>query len=243
MKKNDEAGCRSMIREKYKLLGYKQGWTFLYGPFRNMWTPKYPVAFFGLNPGGSEVTDQELVSVEKGSAYRIENWGVDENSQSPLQQQLIDLYTRLAKEMNMGIHYDELMDESLMANLVPFRSKSWNGLREKETALLFSREFWRERIGMVPTALYVTMSKISFNEISKLLVECGYQEDVGKSVLTMVGWGKVTYQISEYHRNDIRTTVIRLPHLSRYKIFGREPSEPAINDIMSVAGKQLREFQ
>lgn len=130
------------------------------------------------------------------------------------------------------------MNGSLAANFIPFRSKDWAGLEEKNIILEFSRALWRERLKAVPTTLYITISKVSFNEIRRILMESGYQA-AGNSIIDKVGWGNVTYQMDAFERVDHKSLLIRLPHLSRYRIFGRERSQIAINHFASVAAKYL----
>jgi len=64
----------SDIESKYQELDYNLGWSLLYGRFENLYTPKSPLCFFGLNSTGSEHIKSNI-SNEKGSSYLLEEWG------------------------------------------------------------------------------------------------------------------------------------------------------------------------
>jgi hypothetical protein len=42
-----------------------------------------------------------------------------------------------------------------------------------------------------------------------------------------VGWGDVSYELAYYDSAGARTLLVRLPHLSRFGIFGRPASKEA----------------
>tara|TARA_R110001583_G_scaffold195399_1_gene372689 strand:- start:1522 stop:2139 length:618 start_codon:yes stop_codon:yes gene_type:complete len=204
-----------------------------------MLEPNYPVTFFGLNPGGSKWI-KPAISNENGSSYLVENWIGKEGKEgkAPLQKKIQALYTVIASSFSYEVSCNDLLKYSLATNFVPFRSGSWNDLNGKrKSALEFSRNIWSERISQVPSSLYVTMSKVSFKEIDGILKEQGYSAT--NSVSPLVGWGRVKYQIVEYKSNNHQTAVIRLPHLSIYKIFGRAKSQDAIDHLAVICKKYL----
>jgi len=217
-------------------LTHKLGWSLLYGPYKNMWHPNYPVAFFGLNPGGSDFGEPSI-SNEDGSSYLVEDWGHGEGK-SPLQLQVQALYKAIAEVAYPTITHEDLLTESLATNFVPFRSGDWASLDKKTESLEFSRELWRDRVHSVPTSLYLTMAGVTFNEIHNLLIGDGYSLNPD-SITELVGWGNVTYQINKYEKNGCKTALIRVPHMSRYTIFSREQCLPAINHIKSIAKEYL----
>ncbi|MFT5709206.1 MAG: hypothetical protein ACI9ES_003514 [Oceanospirillaceae bacterium] len=73
-----------------------------------------------------------------------------------------------------------------------------------------------------------------------ILVELGYTKSESESDL--VGWGKVRYQVCRLKFQGKETVVIRYPHLSRFKIFGRHESQEAINITMKVAVDALKKW-
>jgi len=223
------------IDQTYHEIGCELGWSLLYGLFDNMWSPKYPLAFLGLNPAGRENFGSNLFS-DTGSSYLYEDWGYGKG-QSPLQLQVVELFKVLAQSFSSSVSHIDLLNYSLAANWIPFRSAKWVDLPNKNEALLFSRELWKKRLHKVPTSLYVVMSKIVFNEIRHLLVNVGYVQVVEYS--KQIGWGRVTYQVVEFERSGHRAALIRLPHLSRYKIFSRKECMPAIKDVASISRQYL----
>ncbi|TLS77580.1 hypothetical protein FE236_02950 [Mariprofundus erugo] len=226
---------KELVDREYQKLECNLGWSMLYCPFENMWSPRYPIAFFGLNPAGNEYFEPSI-SYEKGSAYLCDEWGY-KAGEAPLQKQVVELFKSIASSLHSPVPYADLLKGSFAANFVPFRSKDWGCFERKIEALEFSRALWRERVNVVPTNLYITMAKISFSEIASLLIAVGYHEL--ENTTDKVGWGNVTYQMNAYEREGHKSLLIRLPHLSRYKIFGREESQMAINHISSVAAEYV----
>ncbi len=224
------------INQAYEDMGFQLGWSLLYGPFENMWSPKYPVAFFGLNPGGSNFNEPSICN-DRGSSYLYEDWDWGEGL-APLQQQVVSLYKTLAHSLSSDISHVDLLNGSMASNFIPFRSKNWRDLDNKLEALDFSRKLWKKRVSEVPCSLYITISKIVFSEIDSLLHETGHIESADY-LSKKVGWGNVTYQVNEYVIDKRRVALLRLPHLSTYKIFSREQCFPAIEHISTIAKEYL----
>ena len=226
-----------LIEQKYQELGYELGWSLLYGPFETMWNPKYPIAFFGLNPAGNHFIKPSLSS-EEGSSYLCECWGENEKGQAPLQIQVKKMFEMIASCLPSPVPVSDLLNGCLTANFTPFRSANWNVLEHRSDALNFSRKLWNERILKVPSNLYITMAIPSFNEINSLLIESGYRKS-GYDISEKVGWGDVRYQMASYEKDGFKSLLIRVPHLSRYKIFNSMGCEKAINNITSLSAEYL----
>lgn len=56
-----------------------------------------------------------------------------------------------------------------------------------------------------------------------------------------VGWGNVTYGSSRYDSESGNVLMVRLPHLSRYRIFGRSESLEATDRLTEAIVQALRE--
>lgn len=231
---NDKKAMAAYIGHLYELSDNSLGWGLLFGPCENMLAPRYPIAFFGLNPGGSGWTEG-AISSEGKCAYYDESWGAPAG-EAPLQQQMRSLFSPLGKMV--GATYQEVMDGCLMANYIPVRSPNWQMLKNKSLIIEHMRLFWAMRLRQVHSNLYITISKLVFDELHHLLVEQGYQQ-IGTEHRAQIGWGRVAYQIRWYEREGKRSMLVRLPHLSTYKIFSNKNCEEQIDYIMSEAASVL----
>ncbi len=248
MKKNKQA-VSDEINQKSKQLKYKLGSALSYNSFDSLISPKYPIAFIGLNPGGDEY-DKPTIESENGKcAYYYENWTAkgenkktppDEEELAPLQQQIIKLYTRLAEFFDCD--YKTLMDKSIMANLVPFRSPNWNKLDNQSAALEFSHQLWSDVLKQARIKVIICMSIVVFYELDKILRGLGNTSVSEESKSESTGWGRTKYQIEKYMADDKSILLIRIPHLSRYKLFNSEKCTKAIDDIMAEIKQHMERF-
>ncbi|MEN3798725.1 hypothetical protein ABDZ38_19825 [Aeromonas caviae] len=225
----------AFIQNKYDNLKNDMGWDLLFCRYENMLSPQYPVAFFGINPGGG-ACDTNAISVESECAYYSEPWKGCEEGEAPLQQQMRALYTMIGDEL--GVSYKQLMDGSLMTNYIPARSRNWHSLKGKGEWLEHARQIWDERIKQVHCKLYIAISKIVFDELDGHLTKHGFQ--MVDKINEQIGWGRVRYQIQRYERGDQVSLLVRLPHLSTYKIFSRAACQPAIDRIKFEIYKAIK---
>ncbi|HHQ4672544.1 TPA: hypothetical protein ACSP2K_004067, partial [Aeromonas veronii] len=156
----------AFIQNKYDNLKNDMGWDLLFCRYENMLSPQYPVAFFGINPGGGPC-DTNAISVESECAYYSEPWKGCEEGEAPLQQQMRALYTMIGDEL--GVSYKQLMDGSLMTNYIPARSRNWYSLKGRDEWLEHARQIWGERVKQVHCKLYIAISKIVFDELDNHL--------------------------------------------------------------------------
>lgn len=138
----------------------------------------------------------------------------------------------------LGVSYKQLMDGSLMTNYIPARSRNWHTLKGKDEWLEHARQIWDERIKQVHCKLYIAISKIVFDELDGHLTKHGFQ--MVDKINEQIGWGRVRYQIQRYERGDQVSLLVRLPHLSTYKIFSRAACQPAIDRIKSEIYKAIK---
>lgn len=242
----DKQAVSNDINQMSDQLGCKLGSALSYNSFATLIAPEYPIAFVGLNPGGDKY-DKPTVESENGKcAYYYENWTVkgeskktppDETELAPLQQQIIKLYTRLAEVFDCD--YKTLMDKSIMANLVPFRSPTWNSLPNKNAALEFSSQLWNDIFKQTRVKVIICMSVVVFYELDEILRGLGNASISEESKSESTGWGRTKYQIEKYIAEDESILLIRIPHLSRYKLFNSEKCTKAIDDIMAEIKQHL----
>jgi hypothetical protein len=205
------------IETAYERLGHQLGWRFLYSPARTL-DPETGLATVGANPGGSRYQPPSR-SVEEGNAYRTESWpGGGVKGLNPLQSQIGLLYEALAAQLSWTSP-DRLMDDTLASNFCPFRSPSWDRLAKRTESIAFSRDLWKDILGFVTPSVIVCLGDRPTRELRATLVASGWRPSGGPEI-GPVGWGDVSYELANYDSAGARTLLVRLPHLSRFGIFG-----------------------
>lgn len=229
------------INDAYIALGHDQGWSFLYTPGRTLHKGAR-FLFMGLNPGGEGTQESKALTTEAGNAYHpdVENDWLGNGQPSQLQQQVVFFYSLLAGRMN---HPDarRLMDESLAANFCPFRSKSWVNLKERDKSISFCEELWKGLLLSTQISTIVCMSSIVRKYMSSLIIEADGK--LLQEVSHRVEWGNVTYSVSQFTMACRNITIVCLPHLSRYKIFGRDKSNTATKAIVDTVAISLGDWR
>lgn len=233
------AAARRMIEAEYCKLApeLRLGWSFLYSPATTL-SPDTRLMLVALNPAGWSPRPPH-VSCEEGNAYRIQFWGPG-NSHNGLQSQVQQLYASTLGELGDGFTLEHIMDRTLVANLVPFRSRSWKALATDRHALLtFARRLWAPILRVLRPRVVVTLGHLPASHLIDIFVSQGY--DIDRTETRQVGWGSTTYAKTQLSRADWDLTLLRLPHLSRYRFFGRPESRLAVRDIASTIATALCE--
>ncbi len=203
------------IEAAYARKAYSCGWRLLYSPI-DVLERKADVAFFGLNPGGArDYPEHPRFAPKDGSAYVTEVW----NAKKPagldrLQVQVRRLFAGLGVEPA----------SVLAGNFVPFRSRSWMSLPERDFALAFSRkEIWQPIVTDATPKLVIGMGKgILTRELMGLLGITSVDD-------VPVGWGDVCAQVGSTNR----CRLVILPHLSRFSIMARLESQEALKVLFN----------
>ena len=220
----------------YRRLGHKLGWTFLYTPTRTL-APETRLAFVPLNPGVGMYHERIKLSHDEGSAYRTEPWGRG-GVLSNLQIQIRRLYDMLA-ERNESTTAEELMDETLALNFCPFRSADWETLVNKEASIEFSQHMWARVLEIVKPRVIVCLGAEPAHYLDRVLRARGATL-MGPEKRQTAGWGTVTYGVRRYTTARGKLTMVRLPHLSRFGIFGRPESHHATSEVADTISAALR---
>lgn len=217
------------IEREYSRLGHQLGWRFLYSPASTL-SIDSRMLFVGDNPGGSTFVPP-IRSVEEGNAYRVELWpGGRSGGPNPLQKQVCGLFKILSRKLDSQIQWHELMDQTLTSNFCPFRSPSWPP-EHKEESMAFSYRLWSRIFDNICPSVLICMSRdLSFKYFGRLLLAKGLVETERTQELP-VEWGNYTYSQATYKLGDREVLMIRLPHLSRFKIFGRAKSQRAVEQL------------
>lgn len=229
------------ISDAYNVLGHDQGWSFLYTPGSTLHKGAR-FLFMGLNPGGEGTREAVELTTEGGNAYHpdVENDWLGNGQPSPLQLQVVSFYSLLADRMNL-LDARRVMDESLAANFCPFRSKSWEELKERNKTIAFCEDLWKDLLLSTQITTIACMSSIVRKHMSSLIVEAGGK--FLREASHRVEWGNVTYSVSQFIIDDRNITMVCLPHLSRYRIFGREKSSSAANAIVDTVVSSLGDWR
>jgi len=197
-----------LIDTEYGRRGDTLGWRWLYSPRQTL--SRANVALVGLNPGGGSY-EPPVPSCEQGSAYTTESWGGLPPGHSTLQRQILSLYSCL------GVKADDV----LSGNLVPFRSRSWEALRNRSTAVTFGQRLWQEVFTAHRPEMIIAMG----NTARDALVEVLGAYD--RKYVT-VNWGSL---VGTYWTLPKGGRLVGLPHLSRYGIITRAVSQSALLEL------------
>lgn len=183
-----------------------QGVKLLYSDVASLSAPFWTV---GLNPGGKHTEADQWCRENGAHDYRD---GYLRPATAKLRPGGIALRKQLDAMVNwLGIDWTEI----LSLNLVPFRSASWARMPPdwRRRALRFATEsFWPLLLEHRQPSLIVCFgheaaSVLRFRE----LLHHGQPEAFS------VGWGNVTADVTA----SASSTILRLPHLSTFRIFNR----------------------
>lgn len=222
------------IRDAEQKLGHQLSWRFLTTPAKTL-APDTKIAFIALNPGGNRIpADHGRESCERGSAYLHENWrSVD------LQQQVQSLFREIAVATSHP-DYRSLMDTSLMAYYIPFRSPNHRELRNPKDSRSFAFRLWSRLMEQMSPHLIVTIDRDTFTDFARILAGKP-QTALAETREFETGWGNYGVDVARYRRLGTGTaTLVRFPHLSRFKIFDRPASDEHVRRIVSYITEQLR---
>lgn len=207
---------RGRIEEAYQQSGNTLGWRFLYSPSKTL--AGAPVAFIGLNPGGSVEEDMHgTYAMERGSAYSHEGWGGCAPGQHQLQKQVLALFAKLETKP----------EDVLAGNLVPFRSRDWNSLKNRKNSVQFGKELWKEVLQRSQSSLIITMGAQTTKILSEML-------NIRQLEKHPTGWGKVSAFRGEFEGGSL----VGLPHLSRFGIVTRPQCSAYFDMLLTLPGGQ-----
>lgn len=223
------------IEHAYQELGHELGWRFLYTPERTL-SPETRLAFVAANPGGG-VHRPPMPSSENGNAYRLEKWG-KHGAPKPLQVQVFRLFEEVSLRLE-GSSPERLMDETLTGNLCPFRSPSWADLHNRARSIAFSMDLWHSVLEHIQPRAVVCLGGDAARGFTEGLENHDWRL-VGQPDEPKVGWGAVTYQIAKYESPRGRMLIVRLPHLSTFKIFGRAECCESIDRLTTAIAEAAR---
>jgi hypothetical protein len=222
------------IQDAYDSLGHKLGWRFLATPAGTL-APETKLAFVGLNPAGSTY-EPPLFSTERGNAYRVERWGAN-GSPTALQVQVGRMYAEIARGAPGSPSTSDLMDATLAAHFCPFRSPGWAGLQSRQESIEFSAALWRDILDVANPRVLISLSEAGAHLAGVLEGKGAHLRSEPEVIWT--GWGDITCGLAHYTSPRGPTLLVRLPHLSRFKIFGRPQSRHAVRQVVDAVQDAL----
>ncbi len=228
--------CESIDRE-YVRLGHTLGWRFVTGR-KSTFAKRTEFLFISLNPGGDyDPPDHPRESSEGGSSYLIESWKGKPPGQESLQVQFQRLIAKLQEvcgdENNLEYFIDNML---LTAHFIPFRSPRFNSLHKKDESIKFARELWARIFRSISPRIMITLNPETFQHITEIL-----SASEGKLIehrTFQTGWGvgtnkSIGCEVNKYERASKTVSILRLPHLSTFKLFSRDSCEPYLNDVFT----------
>jgi hypothetical protein len=111
------------------------------------------------------------------------------------------------------------------AYYIPFRSPSWAELDRKQEAETFAQALWRRWKERVSFERIVCVGKDRPGKQIADLFDAAYERSFD------VGWGRVA--ADRYRLPDGRS-LVALPHLSRYTLFGRAQGDLKLRELFEL---------
>lgn len=223
-----------LIHAAYEELGHELGWRFLTSPEATL-RPATEIALITLNPGGDgKRPDHGRESSEPGSAYIVESWGNSHPpGEAPLQIQIRSLFKMIAQVRDLEITGDELLGQSLSAQFVPFRSPSLSALERRQESFVFARDLWSRLFEHISPLLVITIDKHTHKRLLPLL-STKWGEPTSAEI-TSTGWGNASAELVRWESSTPARALIRLPHLSTFKLFSRDACIPHMESLLAAA--------
>ena len=227
----------SAINHFYTNHGYQLGWRFLNGS-KNTLSNVPKIALITLNPGGNKIPDDHpWESCENGSSYLYEVWGNSAPGQSSLQKQIQLMFEKIISASNLSMTSNELIEESLTGYFIPFRSPRLSDLNYKKEAIQFATQLWTNILKNIKPKLFICMDRDTHKKL-KPIISSVYNLPLSSSKQIPTGWGEYTADLDKFGTNS-EIQMLRLPHLSTFKLFSSLKCTTQLNNIFNEACSSL----
>ena len=222
------------IEHEYIRLGHQLGWRFL-GVKRSNLSPSTKILLITANPGGDYIPkDHATASCEKGSAYIVERWKDLPPGQESLQKQVRSLFSAISGQLNNGTEGDDLLEQSLIAYFIPFRSPELKKLTRPQDSFAFASKLWAQIFLEIRPRLVITIDTKTYPAIREIISNATGAPIVASSFLP-TGWGSYQATLDEFRSQSYQSILVRLPHLSRFKLFTRLKCHDSVHAILARA--------
>jgi len=232
-----EQSIRS-IQNFYEDKDYSLGWRFLACSKRTLENEPL-IALITSNTGGKEIPENHpWGSCEKGSAYLYEEWDNNPPGKHNLQIQIKLMFEKIIDTLQVAKTTNELIEESLTGNFVPFRSPRLKDLKYKGEALDFASVLWSNILRHVKPKLFIILGLEAHKRL-RPIIEDVYGYPMTGTCKYRTGWGNYTADLDKFGDKS-QLTMLRLPHLSKFKLFTSPQCTDYLNIILSEACKGLQ---
>jgi len=217
------------IEAFYQEYNYQLGWRFL-NCSKTVLKNNPQIAFITLNPGGDRIPpDHPWASCEKGSSYLYEKWGNARTGKHNLQIQIQLLFSKIVEATKYNLTSADLIEETLSGYFVPFRSPRLADLEYKTEAFSFAVNIWSKMLSFIQPTRFICIDRETYKRLRPIIIKT-YGLPELKTQTLFTGWGKITADIVEFGKKS-EVKLLRLPHLSIYKLFTRTECERPVNHI------------
>ncbi|SFQ05226.1 hypothetical protein [Tranquillimonas alkanivorans] len=209
----DRDAWEARLREVERAGGFRQGYKLLYCPWAALQGSH--MTFLSLNPGRPpREAELRVVSDERGNSYEVEQ----ATTRSPLTDQFLRMCALL----------DVAPAQVLTGVVAPFRSDGWSALSpdQRRAALELGRAFWREALASPGRQGPLVVCSDQAAKLVTDLLDARLEETLP------AGWGNIAIRC---FRGAEDQRIVQLPHLSRFRLFGRPQSEPALARAFGLA--------
>lgn len=223
------------INTEYSSNANDLGWRFLQSSRKTL-EENNGILLITSNPGGSK-SSEPVESCENGCAYISESWRGKPSGTSKLQVQVQLLFKEIAERLEIE-NYKELIESSVCAHFIPFRSPSLKLLKEQDRSISFSKRLWKKILSNLQFRLIICLDKNTYKNLTVILLELSYKNLETKDY--PIAWGNYKASVANFEKGNDRISLLWFPHLSTFSIFGREKSRAAINAILNDALKNYK---
>ena len=224
------------IERMYKELDFQEGWRFLNCYQKNL-ESNNGILIITLNPGTNKDNDysnQPVFSSEIGCSFLNETW---KSKTLPQFKLFLEL---LYQAIDLGSNLNDFINSILVGYFIPFRSNNFKDLKNRKESIEFGKTCWSKIIekNINTLRILVCIDNTTLKSIKQILKDLNLKEKENFKLAT--GWGQISTDIYRYETSQNIITLVKFPHLGRFKIFGRKSSEDLINKIVDESAKYYK---
>jgi hypothetical protein len=225
-----EKEIQQRIEEVYLHYNFNEGWRFLNCYQKNL-KRNNGIMILTLNPASRKSIDYEN---EVRFSYESGFSNLAERAISEVSPQLKKFLKNVHSQIHTAISIEKFINDVLVGYFIPIRSSSFKNLKNRKELITLGKELWTPilKANLDSLQLLAVIDKVTMKAVIEIFLIIGLIEIESKGMKLETGWGNYTADIKRFKFNDKTITLLRLPHLSRFKIFGREKSKDEINKMV-----------